>query len=62
MAEALVCNSYWLRIDPPNFYKDSTEDKFDMYPALEELEKGNYYLISSNFSIRSFIFKYFYIL
>jgi hypothetical protein len=42
MVEALVCSSDWLRADPPNFYKDPTEDELEMYTTLEELEKGKH--------------------
>jgi hypothetical protein len=35
-------SSDWLRADPPNFYKDPTEDELEMYTTLEELEKGKH--------------------
>ncbi|XP_050379504.1 zinc finger BED domain-containing protein RICESLEEPER 3-like [Argentina anserina] len=39
MVEALVCTSDWLRADPPNLYRDPTEEDLKFYYELEELER-----------------------
>ncbi|KAL6128872.1 hypothetical protein ACLB2K_072225 [Fragaria x ananassa] len=42
MVEALVCTSDWLKSDPPNLYKDPSEDELDIYAELEEIERSDY--------------------
>ncbi|KAL6208968.1 hypothetical protein ACLB2K_019911 [Fragaria x ananassa] len=39
--EALVCTSDWLKSDPPNLYKDPSDDEVAIYAELEEIEKEN---------------------
>nr|XP_011468399.1 PREDICTED: uncharacterized protein LOC101308699 [Fragaria vesca subsp. vesca] len=40
MVEALVCTSDWLKSDPPNLYKDPSEDELAIFVELEEIERA----------------------